>query len=284
MFSAGHLIWIGISFILIAAGFAVSMKKRPDIDKVLKICVVIGFVSEIVKILSVANILPMVEEAFRLTDGGVVREYAATGQYSPYIELAHLPFELCSLQIVFMVSALLSRSEKWKHRFLAIIYATGILGGLLGIVMAYLTKDYNTVASYFASPRAWQYFLYHAMVVYLGLYIGFGCGIRFTRKSLKGVLAALVSLDFLSFYINALCSQPVYTGGDPVGLVYRTNFLSSYVNPLGLALSEKWQWLLYLLIRAVLALGLIGILFLLQRRVTRKEGAGSNGPGEGEAG
>ena len=51
------------------------------------------------------------------------------------------------------------------------MYATG---GTLGIVMAYITVDFSTLADFFISPRAWQFFLYHAMTVTLGLYAGLG--------------------------------------------------------------------------------------------------------------
>ena len=37
----------------------------------------------------------------------------------------------------------------------------------------------------------------------------------------------------------------------------RINYFSSYVNPLGLVLTEKWQWIAYLAVRAVLALTLV---------------------------
>ena len=111
MYSAGHLIWIVISFAVIVVSFIYCMKKRPDLDRVLRACLIVGIASEIIKILSVANILPMVEPVFSTTSGGVVQEYAATGQYTPYIELAHMPFELCSLQIVFIFAALCARND-----------------------------------------------------------------------------------------------------------------------------------------------------------------------------
>jgi len=47
-----------------------------------------------------------------------------------------------------------------------------------------------------------------------------------------------------------------------VGVSHRINFFSSYVNPLGLILTEKWQWIVYLIIRAAMATCLIIILYL----------------------
>lgn len=44
---------------------------------------------------------------------------------------------------------------------------------------------------------------------------------------------------------------------------HRINFFSSYVNPLGLVLTEKWQWIVYLVVRLALAITLILLLYLL---------------------
>ena len=73
----------------------------------------------------------------------------------------------------------------------------------------------------------------------------------------------LIALDLPTFYLNSIFSQAVYVAEEPVGLVYRTNFFSSYVNPLGLVLTEKWQWLVYLAVRMALAGALIALMLWL---------------------
>ena len=60
MFSAGHFIWMGISAAMVAAGFFLCYKKRPGLDRMLTVCLVIGLVSEIVKILYEMQIVPVV--------------------------------------------------------------------------------------------------------------------------------------------------------------------------------------------------------------------------------
>lgn len=57
-----------------------------------------------------------------------------------------------------------------------------------------------------------------------------------------------------------------------LGIVYRTNFFSSYVNPLGLVLTERWHWLAYLAIRLGIASALIALLLLATGR-GRRHGA-----------
>lgn len=266
MFSVGHMIWIGISLALIAGGYILCVIKKPSIEKMLKVCLAIGLISEWVKILSVTNILPMVEPEILSSESGARLVYQATGEYSPYLEMAHLPFELCSLMLAFIVVALFMKDETWRSKLLSLMYVTGMIGGSLGIFLAYITADYSGVQDYFFSPRVWQYFLYHAMVVTLGLYLGFGSPHRATPGHFKSTMGLLAALDFPTFYLNSIFSQPVYANGKPTGLVYRANFFSSYVNPLGLVLSQKWQWLIYLAIRLAIAAIVVALLLGLSGR------------------
>ena len=259
MFSAGHLMWIGISTCLIAAGYIACRIRKTRVDSLLKVCLAIGVLSEAIKLFSVMRILPMVEVAVK----GEALEYVRAGQYTPYLEMADLPFELCSLQIAFIAMMLFSRTPAWRSRLRALIYVTGVIGGLMGILLAQVTVDYSTVREYFVSPRIWQFFLYHSMVVTLGLYMGFGPGSDVSLHSFRSTMGLLLMMDLPTFYLNSVFSQPVYEAGKPTGILYRANFFSSYVNPLGLALTEKWQWMLYLLIRLGLASALIALLLLL---------------------
>ena len=264
--------WIGISICLIALGYTACLVWRPRLDSVLKVCLAVGVLSEAIKVFSVMRILPVVEVA---VNGGAL-EYIYAGQYTPYLEMADLPLELCSLQIVFIAAMLLSKTTVWRSRLRALIYVTGVIGGLMGIVLAQVTVDYGAVREYFTSPRIWQFFLYHAMVVTLGLYMGFGPGSDVSLRSFGSTMGLLLAMDAPTFYLNSIFSQPVYEAGKPTGILYRVNFFSSYVDPLGLVLTEKWQWLVYLAIRLVLAAALIALLLSLaslRRRSTGKTGA-----------
>ena len=258
MFSTGHLMWICISSCLIAGGVIACFRKKPEEDRILKLCLAIGILSEAVKVLSVTRILPMVDVAV----SGAALSYLPTGQYTPYLEMADLPLELCSLQVAFIAVMLFSKTLAWRSRLRALIFVTGVIGGLMGIGMAQVTVDYSTVRQYFTSARIYQYFLYHSMVVTLGLYLGLGPRSDVSLRSFKGTMGLLVLMDVPTFYLNSVFSQPVYEAGKPVGIAYRTNFFSSYVNPLGLALSKRWQWIAYLVIRLGLAAALIALLLL----------------------
>jgi len=267
MFSEGHLIWIAISVLIIAVGYMACSYYKPDLNRMLKICFIIGITSEMIKVLCVTNILPMVEPEVTIRGGSVALEYVGTGQYTPYMEMAHLPLELCSLMLLFITVALLIKNEVWRKRLLTLMYITGVIGGALGIVFAYVTADYHTVKEYFLSVRVWQFFLYHAMVVTLGLYIGFLSETEVALGGLRETVLSLLALDFPTFYLNSVLSQPVYMKEKPVGILYRTNFFSSYVNPLGIVMTRKWMWFLYLGIRFVIAVLLIAFLLWLAQTV-----------------
>ena len=205
------------------------------------------------------RILPVVDIAVK----GAALEYTRAGQYTLYLEMANLPLERCSLQIAFMAAMLLVKNPVWKSRLRSLVYVTGVIGGLMGIVLAEVTLDYSTVWEYFTSLRIYQVFLYHSMVVTLGLYMGFGPDSDVSLHRFRATLGLLLALDVPTFYLNSVFSQPVYVAGKPEGIVYRTNFFSSYVNPLGLVLTQRWQWLVYLAIRLALAAALTALLLLL---------------------
>ena len=262
MFSAGHLLWIAISAVLILGFTAYLFKYRPALKNILKVCLILGIVSEVIKVFSVTQIVPMVDPLIADQNGSLTIIWMPSGEYTPYIAKEHMPLELCSLYLLFMPLALIIKDEKWKKRLYALMFVSGTIGGLMGIVLSSIAGDFDTTSAFFAAPRAWQFFLYHSMIVALSLYIGFGdeAGLRFGdwKKALLGILI----LDVPTFYINSLLSSEIYMANQVVGVSHRINFFSSYVNPLGLILTEKWQWIVYLIIRAVMATGLIIILYL----------------------
>ncbi|MCR4606415.1 MAG: YwaF family protein [Oscillospiraceae bacterium] len=262
MFSQGHLIWILISAVLVAVLSVYLFKRRPALKNVFKVCLILGIVSEVIKVFSVAQIVPMVDPVIASENGSQAIAWIPTGEYTPYIAMEHMPLELCSLYLFFMPLALIIKDEKWKKRLYALMFVSGTIGGMMGIILSSIAGDFETTAAFFSAPRAWQFFLFHSMIVSLSLYIGFGdeAGLRFGdwKKAVVGILV----LDVPTFYINSLLSSEIYMANQVVGVSHRINFFSSYVNPLGLILTEKWQWIVYLMIRAAMATCLIIILYL----------------------
>ena len=55
---------------------------------------------------------------------------------------------------------------------------------------------------------------------------------------------------------------PTYENGELVRVEYVTNFMFTYQPPLSIALTELWQWYVYVAVIAVLAVVLIGCCYL----------------------
>ncbi|MBQ1533225.1 MAG: hypothetical protein IIZ64_00215, partial [Erysipelotrichaceae bacterium] len=63
-------------------------------------------------------------------------------------------------------------------------------------------------------------------------------------------------------YVNSILASPTYLNGELLHVDFWPNFFFTYQNPIGLHLTELWQWHLYLAIIVVLAFVLLGICYL----------------------
>ena len=263
MFSQGHLIWIGISIFLIVVGLSACMRLKPPLRRVLTVCLVIGIISEIIKVFSVTKIVPMVDPVISEIGGNYVLQWVPTGEYTPYLAMEHLPLELCSLYLIFMLLSLSIKDGPWKHGLYAVMFASGTLGGLMGIALSSIAGDFATTAAFFTSARAWQYFLFHSMIVTVSLYLGLSGEGGLCFSDWKKAIIGLVLLDIPTFYLNSVFTSEIYAQDEVVGVVHRINYFSSYVNPLGIVITENWQWIIYLIIRGTTAVLSVMLLYLL---------------------
>lgn len=264
MFSEGHFLFIFISVLLIGAGTAACKKKNPAMRRMLLICLAIALVSEFVKTLGNMQIVPIVKPV--VENGKLI--YEETGAYTPYLEAEHLPFELCSYQIVFMFLALEFKNRVWKKRLYAVMYTTCIAGAGLGILLSSAAIGLTGIRDFVFSVQVWRAFLYHSMLVVLGLYIGWceECDVHF--GDIKYSLIAVIFLDFITFYINSMMAAPYYSGDTLVGVGKAINYFSSYNNPLGIVMADKFQWFAYLAVRFVSA---VILMILVNLPLLRKE-------------
>ena len=90
MYSTAHIIFIIISLILIIIGVTICNKYKIEVYNLIKVCFIIALVCEVIKIFTIIEIVPIVEQIVK--DGKIV--YVETGKYSPYIKAEHLPLEL----------------------------------------------------------------------------------------------------------------------------------------------------------------------------------------------
>ena len=258
MYSTAHIIFIIISLILVVIGTLICAKNNVQVYDVIKVCFLIAVICEIIKIFTIIEIVPMVEAV--VENGNLV--YNETGRFSPYIEAEHFPFELCSFQIIFLFIARVIKNETWKRRVYSLIYATALIGGILAIFLSSIAPEFDTTKDFLLSIRAWEFYIYHSMLIVIAIVIARDKNNYIRFSDVKWTCIILVLLDILSFYLNSILSVPAYENGNLVGLEYAVNYFSSYNNPLGIVLTTKKQYFMYLAFRFILAIVFIVIIYL----------------------
>lgn len=258
MFSQGHIIFIFISLFLVLVGTLVCYKCNFPAEKVIKVCFIATLICEVSKTFMTMEIVPIVETA--VENGALV--YKSTGRFSPYIRSEHLPFYLCSLQILFLYLAIVVKNAKWKKRILSFIYSTALIGGLLAIFLSSVASEFSSTVEFLTSIRAWEFYLYHVMIIVVAMVIVHDkkCDIRF--EDIKWTCFLMLVLDIISIYLNAIFSVPLYNNGVLLGVTHVSNFFSSYEHPLGMQMVNKQEYLIYLAQRFVLAVISFVIVYL----------------------
>ncbi len=232
----------------------------------IQVCFAFTLLSELLKLFYDIRIVPVVEPA--VENGTLI--YRQTGAFTPYLEAEHLPFELCSYQLFFMAIALLIKDGKRLRMLYALMFSTCIIGGAMALFLPSAAIGLSSVSEFLGNINVWRAFLYHAMLIVLGIYIGISeeCGLHF--RDIKWSFLLVGILDFVSFYLNSMLSTPYYSGDTLMGVGNAVNYFSSYNNPLGIVMSDKRQWFLYLLIRIAAATVLITLLHLPLLKKDRK--------------
>lgn len=246
MFTTNHFIWLGICATLLAAGFYCLKKYKPTLQQVLKIASMGAILSEAIKVFSVLQVVPS-------TDGSTMHLY---------MELGHLPFHLCSIQIIFIFIARFAGEGKMKENLLAFMYPTCAAGAFLALLMPSIFGSSIEVSQAFTHPLAYQYFLYHVMLILLGFYIPMSGETKIEGKHFFTTFGTLALLAFVSLYLNSMFAVPTYINGELVSVEYSTNFFFTQATPIGIALTEKWHWFLYYGILLGIASILLGAFYL----------------------
>ncbi len=241
MFSLNHFIWIGISVVLITTAIVLLNKYRPPIKNVLTVCCVMAVLSEITKVLSMVKLVPS-------SDGSMM---------TPYLELNQLPFNPCSLQIIFIFIARLTSNESLRRTALGFMYPT-CLGGAVGAILLPTIFTYSIDASQaFTHPLGYQYFLYHSMLFTLGVYIPMSREAHLGRRQYATTMGLFFTFGFSSIYINALCASPTYVDGELISVDFATNFFFTGSQSWLMTFTDISQWRLYFL--AIVIFAAVGI-------------------------
>lgn len=225
MFGLSHFILIGCSCLLSVLLILFIRKKHIPLIKVLTAACIICVVSEITKILTMLQTVPSL-------DGSMMYLY---------IDIRHLPLHLCSIQIILIFFVRFTGNQKLREQLLAFMYPVCVLGGLFALALpTYLTG--MTPLEIFTSPRVYQYFLFHVMLITLGVYIATSGDVRFRVKHIFSSLGILGLLGFSSLYFNSMFASPVYKSGQLVSVEYMPNYFFTQAVPISIPLTEKWHW------------------------------------------
>lgn len=264
MFSIQHIIWIVISVAAIVFGIFVLKKKKPTLRQVLTSACVVCVASELVKVFSCLQLVPS-------ADGSILY---------PYLELQHLPLHLCSIQLFFILYCRFGKGSiagsRSKQLILQFMYPTCAVGAPFAIILPSIFNTTISVSQAFTHPIAYQTFLYHAMLIVLGMYIPMSGEVKFSWKTYGKTMGFLGLVFFAQIYLNSLFADVTYVNGKLSAVNYVTNFFFVFKTPIGIALNTKLAWMIYVAILVALAFLLIWLLYLPLRKTRCWEKTGSD--------
>lgn len=233
MFGLVHIIALVATVALVVVGF-IFAKKKLNINQMINTLFIIGLASETIKVF--AYIL-MNEE----TLGG-------------YLPKTDLPFQLCSMQIIFILILKLTKNEKVRRFLYSFMAPSCLLGGIAAILIP-------TASSRSTWPITIQYFGYHAAIIIFALYLLTSLEEKFTIKDYLNSLKFLAAVAFFAFYINSMVYDPVQAAAG----TSKINFMYVVDPPQdGLPfLNEKHGWLVYIVHYGILAVTLISLVYIV---------------------
>lgn len=230
MFSAVHIIWLVVSAALIIAAVTYIKKNTVSLEKVLNVSCVICIVSEVIKVFSMMELVPS-------ADGSTMY---------PYLMPQHMPFHLCSIQILVIFYVRFTGKGKIKETLEAFMYPTCIVGAVLALIMpSIFTGRTLELFQAFTHPLAYQYFLYHSMLIVLGVSIIVTKEVDIRRKHYFSTVGILGVMAFVSVYLNSWLAAPTYISGELQNVDYTPNFFFTVKLPFEIVYTKIWQWYLY---------------------------------------
>lgn len=151
-------------------------RKYKFSNKVIWVCMLLSLLCEIDKIF------------FFMTDTG--NGFRLPAEF--------LPFNLCSIQIFFISALALSHKPKKNKILISFMYPSLIGGGILGSVIPSFVFNYHG----FLDFATYRFFIYHAMLIFLGLYLYKSKPIKFTIKNFGYASVFIWMIFIFAIWIN----------------------------------------------------------------------------------
>ena len=247
MFSLQHIIWLVISFLLIAISLFLIVRHDPEEKTVFSIACMICIFSEMAKVFSTIRMIPL--------SGGTT--------YVPFIEMKELPLHLCSIHIFFIFYIrFFAKEGSSKMKILGFMFSTMTIGAVLALFLPTVFAVIPPEKA-FVHPQIYQTFIYHTMLVVLGIYIYRKWFAQWSISHYFSTLRMLALLAFASIYVNSMLLYPEFNENNEIAAARKTtNFFFVVMVPIGIDLKEKWQWFVYLLVMILIAVVTVGAWYI----------------------
>ncbi len=240
MFTLNHFIWLAICVAVIVGLLLWDHFKKLPYDKVLTGVAIGAVISECIKIFS-----------------NMVEGYGGGMHLNP----GDLPFHLCSIQI-FLLFALkyFVKTDSARQRLLGFMIPVMMLGGFMAIMIP-------TVGVEFTDAQVYQFFLYHAMLLFFSIYLIKHRYVEWSFSVLFRNFRYLAAVVFFATIMNSM----LYAGYDKVNFFYLVR--PPMENLPILNLDNGWYG--YIISLAVVAVVLVTllhtVLIVLQKKVFDKK-------------
>jgi len=176
MFSVSHIVFFIIFMVISIAAAILVSKKFGWTKKVLYVACALAIISEVTKVFYLIEETP----------------------YGFYLAPEFLPFNLCSIQIIFIFMLTFSNNEKFKKVLMAFMYPTLLGGGIMALLIPTTSVNHG-----FFTIISFQFWIYHGMLIFLALYMIITRRSVFSIKSYFIALAMMAGALIFAIYLNS---------------------------------------------------------------------------------
>ncbi len=242
MFTLQHFIWLAICIAIVVLMLFIHKKYKLSLETVTTIMIVMSVCSEVTKIL--CNMMD-----------------APGDRTGKILDPGDLPFHLCSIQIFLLFFLkFVAKTDETKKNVLGFMCPTMFIGAIMALLIPTVGVGFNVVQVY-------QYFIFHAFLIFFGIYIVKEKFVDWTVKVYLKNLAYLGCIALVVMWINSALS----------GVLPRVNFMYLVRPPMEnlpvLNLDNGWGFYLATLITLVVVLTAIFqvIVMAINGKFKRKE-------------
>lgn len=226
LFGSKHLLILAICVVATVGGLLLT--RKWSLFKRCHKLLHIGVISELVKVIY-----------FIL---------ANEAKYDGILPKSDLPFQLCSMQILFALIYVLTEKEKIRQVLLSVMLPGSIFGGIAALLVA-TTSSLNG-----GWPITVQYFGYHVALIVFGLGVMIHHKAELTVWHYVTCLKCLLAIFLLAVYLNSM----LYDTGATFNFMYVAEPPAK-----GLPfLNEDRGWLVYIRRYALLVVGCVTLFYI----------------------